>query len=219
MADQFRIQSFRDLNVWQEAMDLAVDCYALTAVFPKSEIYGLTSQARRAAVSIPSNIAEGHARPTSVYRNHVSIGLGSQGELDTLLELAVRLRYLTTNDINAFQRSAGPRRPNAASPGRCTRSQTARHQDGAIAPVPIGDSAVHESAFRAAPNPQTAPAPSPQSRVPSRSPRRFPRTRSTAARAVSGAANVASRHSTRASSRRGDPARNPAGTVRRAAGW
>ena len=99
---QSKIQSFRDLEVWQLSMDLAVDCYTLTSKFPKSEVYGLMSQTRRAATSIPSNIAEGHPRQTSVYRNHVSIALGSQAELDTVLELAVRLCYVTTHDVEAI---------------------------------------------------------------------------------------------------------------------
>ena len=93
------IQSFRDLDVWQRAMDLSVECYRLTSVFPKHELYGLTSQTRRAATSIPSNIAEGHARPTAVYRNHVSIALGSQAELDTVLELAIRLGYVSVEQM------------------------------------------------------------------------------------------------------------------------
>ena len=93
------IQSFRDLDVWQRAMDLSVECYRLTSVFPKHELYGLTSQTRRAATSIPSNIAEGHARQTAVYRNHVSIALGSQAELDTVLELAIRLGYVSVEQM------------------------------------------------------------------------------------------------------------------------
>jgi four helix bundle protein len=88
------ILSFRDLEVWREAMDLAVDCYRLTDRFPKTESYGgIASQTQRAATSIPSNIAEGKVRPTNAFKNHVSIALGSHAELDTLLELAMRLEY------------------------------------------------------------------------------------------------------------------------------
>jgi four helix bundle protein len=93
------IVSFRDLDVWHLAMDLAVLSYAVTGGFPIDERYGLTSQIRRAATSIPANVAEGHGRPNKAYRNHVSIALGSQAELDTLLELAVRLRFLPAGEF------------------------------------------------------------------------------------------------------------------------
>ena len=102
MAHQ-RILSFRDLDVWQEAMALAVECYKLTASYPDSEKYGLISQTRRAAVSIPSNIAEGQVRPTNVYKNHVSIALGSQAELDTLMELADRLAFAGGPELADFK--------------------------------------------------------------------------------------------------------------------
>ncbi len=59
------IRSYRDLRVWKEAMDLAVECYALTKGFPKEEIFGLTSQIRRAAASVPANIAEGYGRDSA----------------------------------------------------------------------------------------------------------------------------------------------------------
>jgi four helix bundle protein len=93
--------TYKDLTVWQRAMDLAVECYRLTADFPRSEQYGLTSEIRRAAVSIPSNLAEGHCRRTTrAYMNHVSIGLGSSGELDTCIILSERLQFLShTNAI------------------------------------------------------------------------------------------------------------------------
>lgn len=91
--------TFRDLDVWQRSMTLAEQTYRVSAHFPKHELFGLTSQARRAAVSIGANIAEGHCRRTTkAYLNHVSIALGSQGELSTLLELAERLGYLARED-------------------------------------------------------------------------------------------------------------------------
>ena len=69
-----RIRSYRDLEVWRRAMELARLCYEATAEFPKREVYGLASQIRRAAVSIPSNIAEGHSRRSRLaYLNHLSI--------------------------------------------------------------------------------------------------------------------------------------------------
>jgi four helix bundle protein len=84
-----------DLLVWQRAIDLAVDRYRITEKFPRSERYGLTGQIRRAAVSIPSNVAEGHwRRTTRAYMNHVSTSLGSSDELDTDLVLAERLNFL-----------------------------------------------------------------------------------------------------------------------------
>jgi four helix bundle protein len=89
------IQSFRDLNVWQDAMTLAEHVYELTEAMPRSEIYGLTAQIRRAVVSIPSNIAEGKAIGGRSYRRHLRIALGSEAELQTQIELAVRLKMLS----------------------------------------------------------------------------------------------------------------------------
>ena len=86
---------YRQLDVWHKAMDLAVNCYQSTATFPKHELYGLTSQLRRAAASIPANIAEGRGRRhTREYIHHLSIAAGSLAELETHLELAARLGYL-----------------------------------------------------------------------------------------------------------------------------
>lgn len=87
--------SYRDLKVWQKAMDLAVHGYDATSDFPAAERYGLTSQIRRAGVSIPSNIAEGHSRgTTALYIHHLRIALGSQAELETQLEIARRLKLI-----------------------------------------------------------------------------------------------------------------------------
>jgi four helix bundle protein len=93
------IQSFRDLNVWQKSMDLAVRVYAFSEHFPRSETFGMTSQIRRAAVSTPSNIAEGKAIGGRAYRRHVKIALGSNAELQTQIELSKRLKML--NDVTA----------------------------------------------------------------------------------------------------------------------
>ena len=88
------INSFRDLRVWQSGMDLVTQVYKLTQFFPREEQYGLTSQMRRAAVSVPSNIAEGHARESSKeYLNHLSITQGSLAELQTQIEIAARLDF------------------------------------------------------------------------------------------------------------------------------
>ena len=86
---------YSQLLVWQKAMDLVADVYKLTGAFPQDERFGLESQLRRAAVSVPANIAEGHGRKaTRAYVNHVSIANGSLMEVETLVEIAARLRYL-----------------------------------------------------------------------------------------------------------------------------
>ena len=83
------VQSFRDLAVWQKSIQMTVAVYRLTHDFPREEIYGLTSQMRRAAVSIPSNIAEGHGRlGPNEYRQFLGIARGSNFELQTQLEIA-----------------------------------------------------------------------------------------------------------------------------------
>ncbi|MCL1463294.1 four helix bundle protein [Argonema galeatum] len=89
------ISSYRDLKVWQVGMEVADQIYQLTDSFPKQEIYGLSSQMQRAAVSIPSNIAEGHARNyTKEFLHHISIALGSLAELETQLIIAARRPYI-----------------------------------------------------------------------------------------------------------------------------
>ena len=100
MQSRQRIRSFRDLHAWDAAMDLVLTTYALAARLPSAERFELGSQLRRAAVSIPSNIAEGHGGVARQrYVNHVRIALGSLAELDTQLELARRLGYLTHDDV------------------------------------------------------------------------------------------------------------------------
>jgi four helix bundle protein len=87
--------SYRDLNVWQNAMNLVEDVYKITANFLKEEKYGLISQIRRCSVSIPSNISEGFMRKsTKEYIQFIYISLGSLGELDTQMEIAVRLKFM-----------------------------------------------------------------------------------------------------------------------------
>ncbi len=89
------IKSFRDLRVWQAGMDLVEAIYRITQPFPAHEQYGLTSQMRRAACSIPSNIAEGHTRQyTKEYLYHLSVAQASLAELETQLEISARLGYL-----------------------------------------------------------------------------------------------------------------------------
>jgi len=87
-------KSFRELEVWNKAIDLTTLVYELTGEFPKQEIYGLTSQMRRAAVSVPSNIAEGSARGTRRdFRQFVKQAEGSNSERQTQLTIAMRLQF------------------------------------------------------------------------------------------------------------------------------
>jgi four helix bundle protein len=89
------IQDYRDLRVWHLAMDLAIAVYQSTKVFPTDERFGLTSQLRRAAVSVPSNIAEGNARnSTADYLRFLRLSRGSLAEINTQLLIAKRLGYL-----------------------------------------------------------------------------------------------------------------------------
>ena len=90
------VLSYRDLVVWQKALDLAEAVYVATQSFPRQEVYGLTSQMRRAAVSVASNIAEGHARQTrGEYIQSVGMARGSLAELQTQTILAARLQILS----------------------------------------------------------------------------------------------------------------------------
>src|SRR5580692_7814847 len=94
------MRGFRDLRVWQGGMELVESVCRVTQSFPKQEIYGLTSQLRRAAVSIPANIAEGQGRAhIKEYLNFLSIAQGSVAELETELELG-RLGYLTSDALD-----------------------------------------------------------------------------------------------------------------------
>ena len=91
------VQGYRDLLVWQKSMALAKDIYKITTTFPAEEKFGLISQMRRAAVSVPSNIAEGQARNTTgEFVQFISHAEGSLAELDTQLTLAVELNFIST---------------------------------------------------------------------------------------------------------------------------
>ena len=90
-----KIKNYRDLQVWQRAKAFAVTIYRITDDFPRREQYSLTDQIRRAAVSIPSNIAEGHVRQSDkAFAHHLHIALGSAAELDTQLEIALEVGYV-----------------------------------------------------------------------------------------------------------------------------
>jgi len=94
-------RSYRDLEVWKLAMDFAREVYGLTNKFPPSENFGLTNQIRRAAVSIPSNIAEGQGRNSAKeFRQFLSISLGSVAEIETQLILSKEISYLTSEELN-----------------------------------------------------------------------------------------------------------------------
>jgi four helix bundle protein len=94
------IKTYRDLEAWEEAMKLSEDIYRLTEKLPSSELYGLTSQMRRGSVSIPSNIAEGHARKgEKEFLHHLSIARGSLVELETQSILCVRLGFIIREDL------------------------------------------------------------------------------------------------------------------------
>ena len=89
------VQSYRDLIAWQKAMAMVTHVYEITKVFPDDEKFGLTSQMRRCAVSVPSNIAEGHSRNSQAeFRRFLSIARGSNAELTTQLMIANNLGYL-----------------------------------------------------------------------------------------------------------------------------
>ena len=95
-----KVRSYRDLRAWQRAMDLVEQSYRLAALLPSHELYGLTSQIRRAAVSIPANIAEGNGREhLGDYLHHVSITHGSLMELETHFFIALRLQYFQAEQI------------------------------------------------------------------------------------------------------------------------
>ena len=100
MENKIEINSYKDLIVWQKSMTLVVKIYKLTEFFPKSEIYGLTSQMKRCAVSIPSNIAEGRRRGSKKdYRHFLIIAYGSGAELETQIEIAKRLQFNKNSDF------------------------------------------------------------------------------------------------------------------------
>jgi four helix bundle protein len=102
------IKSYRDLLVWQKAMDLVADSYALSAKLPKLETYGLASQIQRSTVSIPANIAEGHGRDhLGDSLHHLSMANGSLMELETHLLLCARLSYLQANEVESLLEKAG----------------------------------------------------------------------------------------------------------------
>ncbi len=97
------IGSFKDLKVWQLGMDIVMDVYKLTEIFPREELYGLTSQVRRAAVSVPANIAEGFRRyHPKEHKQFLAVARGSAAELETELLIAKRLGYISEEDLETL---------------------------------------------------------------------------------------------------------------------
>jgi four helix bundle protein len=89
------MHNYRELKIWQRSMDFVVKVYEVTADFPKEERYGLTSQLRRCAVSVPSNISEGAGRGTNnQFKRFLEYSMGSSNEAQTQIELACRVKYL-----------------------------------------------------------------------------------------------------------------------------
>ena len=103
-----KISHFRELRVWRAATDIVVEVYRISSGFPKAEAYGLMSQVRRAAVSVPSNIAEGHTRATTKkYLNHLAAAQASLAEVETQLEIASRLGYRNSTEFTAALERTG----------------------------------------------------------------------------------------------------------------
>lgn len=99
------MSSYRDLTIWKRSFDLCADIYSLTKKFPKEENYGLTSQIRRASVSLPSNLSEGSKRGTKEFIHFLKIAHGSGAELETQLLLTERLGYATSKDLENIVRN------------------------------------------------------------------------------------------------------------------
>lgn len=100
--------SYQNLVAWQRAMELVAVVYKVTRAFPKEEVYGLTSQLRRAAVSVPSNIAEGQGRKgNGEFRHFLRLSLGSLMEVETQIMISERLRYMAPNSAQALLRDTG----------------------------------------------------------------------------------------------------------------
>jgi four helix bundle protein len=93
-----KVKDYKDLKVWQKGIEVVDKIYSVTHSFPKDELYGLVSQMRRAAVSIPSNVAEGFVRQhAKEYKQFLYVSLGSCAELDTQLVIADRRKYINGN--------------------------------------------------------------------------------------------------------------------------
>jgi four helix bundle protein len=101
------VKQYSDLVAWQKAMDLVEEVYKITKTFPKEELYGLSNQLRRAAVSIPSNIAEGQSRSSLEFVRFLAIACGSLSEVETQMLIAFRLGYVEGLQLSEFTKKAG----------------------------------------------------------------------------------------------------------------
>jgi four helix bundle protein len=100
-------RGYRDLRAWQQAMGLVTEIYRVTRTFPKEDLYGLVSQIRRAAVSVPSNLAEGHGRNSSnEFRQFIGQARGSLSEVETQLEIAKNLGYMKAEAAGTLMEQA-----------------------------------------------------------------------------------------------------------------
>ncbi len=101
------VRSYRDLLVWQKSMDLAMEIYAVVKNFPKEELYGLTSQMKRSALSVPSNIAEGSSRRTTgEFMRYINIATGSLAEIETQIIFSSRLNYINKEITSSLLKQA-----------------------------------------------------------------------------------------------------------------
>ena len=102
-----RVRTFRDLVVWQRSIDLVTQAYSLTDGFPRREVYGIVAQIRKSAVSVPANIAEGSARPTTKdFIRFLGIAMGSLRELQTYFEISRRLAFATDGQLEPVAKLA-----------------------------------------------------------------------------------------------------------------
>ena len=98
------MKTHKELNVWKDSIDLVVEVYRITKVFPKEELYGIVNQIRRSAVSVPANISEGSARNyTKEFIRFLRIAQASLSELETLIQISARLNFLNEDNYQALQ--------------------------------------------------------------------------------------------------------------------
>jgi four helix bundle protein len=131
------ITSYRDLVTWQRTMELVLLVYRITAKFPRSEQFGLAAQIRKAAVSTPSNVAEGTRHRTAGYISRVEIALGEQAELETEMMLSERIGYVPPPDAAAFQDLSAQVGPNPGPRASLRRRGRRRGIRKLLRPLPF----------------------------------------------------------------------------------
>ena len=122
------IQSYRDLEAWQLGMDFVVSVYDMTKRLPDEERYGLTAQIRRAAISVPCNVSEGHQLGGKSYRRFVSIAIGSLAETSTQTEIAYRLHYINRSVFDTMNQKASRLRQVLHGLRRALRTRAADNE-------------------------------------------------------------------------------------------